>query len=219
MPEQVHGWCIPCRDDVPSAPGRPVCADCGHVLIAPSWSSRLAPYPWPPKPDGFVRKFKLEDAPKRSANGPPRPLVQPRGDARPAAPAPTVEVTCAYCRRTVTVTTRGGSPRRYCGVECRHKAASAMTTRRKRATRPAPITCVVCKKEAPGTSAHGGRRTRFCGPTCRKKHHRANTPRRRMADEGRRCVDCNRDDVYYRADGCCDTCYQRRLARRLRVAG
>lgn len=126
----VEGWCVPCRQDRPSTEDHR-CADCGHVLIQPSWSSRHAPYPWPPRPEGWHWEQPTDDKPRTTA--PTR--QKPRTDFEPPPGAATIALTCAWCTRVTQVVPRGGSPQRYCSIPCKDKATTQATAERKRAAR------------------------------------------------------------------------------------
>jgi hypothetical protein len=107
---------------------------------------------------------------------------------------------------------QGGSPQRYCGVECRD---AARLDRQRRG--PASAECCVCgciyDKSALSRAKHD-----FCSLACRNRFNYENAagPKAQRA-----CDVCGKkfESRYKRARFCGDACYERDVRKRLRVKG
>jgi hypothetical protein len=159
----IEGFCTVHRDDVPSTPDRR-CATDGMLLIAPSWSSKDARYPWPERPEGYVYRPPVfpELKPARS------PATR---RTEPVAPPPRPvgrRSTCEQCGSAFEDEGRGGSPRRYCSPLCKGRAQHA------RRGHPVQGPDRTCRRCGAGFTVgdHGGRQV-YCSKACKHRAHEA----------------------------------------------
>lgn len=190
----VFGWCIPHRSDMPSTPTQS-CADCGHVLIPPSWSDRRAAYPWPERPAGWSWTQPVDPpakgSPSLDAHRQPAPkkakpfepsVKRQRIVEKLAAEPSTVEIVCEHCRETKRVPSQGGTTRRFCSPQCRCRARDVVRRERERQARYEPKPCRQC-----GTAFRPEQTSRqmYCSHRCSIAFHNAvKRDRQREARKG-----------------------------------
>ena len=185
----LYGFCLAEQDDVP-ATDRPICATCGYPLIPPRWANHTDPWPWPPRPEGYVyTPPAFLSAPVARKQGNADDLARHR---KPAPKKP--QHLSAFPSGQATLRRRKQYPRSTLaqrGQVCDRCGASDVQAHRDRLCRP-------CYRREKWVEKHGtavARPCRWCG--------KAFTP---DDPKGRN----------FTAGYCSDDCRRARIAQRLR---
>jgi hypothetical protein len=230
----IFGFCTISQADEPITADRR-CVEHGDLALAPSWAKALAPYPWPERPDGYAytppaylteyRKKLTDSIGKHRKPSPRKPrqvsasldakLRPPKPPKERPAPRTQTVIRCEGCRATVVLKAKAKPTTKFCSDRCRQVVRRAALP----VVVPADRTCPVCAAVfTPYAQRGGSGQQTYCTIRCRKRAAMRRYGSPKMAQQGRACIGCGRDNVCHARDGYCHRCAYQQTKAPVRAA-